>query len=192
MTRRWLSLVAILAIVTASAACDGPRNAPTSSVVAPRAEVVTSNGYTLFTTDVGWEDGEITRSAVIDQNGGKVSFQASSLVVPAGAVTGPTTFRVTFYNAPYMRAQMTAQAADGSLVTTFPVPLTLTLSYARSKTPIPDPSRIAIFWVDNGVVLETQASSVDVQGKKVIARITHFSEYSPGLEPVDSNTTVVQ
>lgn len=193
MTRRWLSLMAVMILGTIAAACDGPRSTASQSVlapkvqaIAPQADGVSANGFILLTTDVGWEDGEITRTALIDQSGGKLNFQASSLVVPPNAVAGPTQFTVTFRNTPYMRAEPTAVDANGQLIRTFPVPLTLTLSYARSKTPIPDVSRLVVLWVDNGVVLEKQVSSVDVQGKKVIARITHFSEYSPGLDALDA------
>lgn len=190
MTRRTLNLVAILALASLAAACDGPRNSMDKSVVSPTIQapapladgVATSTGTVLLTTDLGWEDGEITRSTVIDDKGGRLNFMAGSLTVPAGAVSGPTTFTVSFSNSPYMHAHFAAVGADGTPVSIFPVPLTVTLSYARAKGLPPNLAALAIYWVDNGSVLEKESSAVDVQGKKISAQVTHFTEYTPGWD----------
>ena len=58
-----------------------------------------------------------------------------------------------------------------------------------SKTPVPDPSKLQIYYVQhtfNGMVVEKLATTPDVKGKKLITQVTHFSEYSPGLDALDA------
>ncbi len=178
MTRHGLKAFAVILAVVAAAACDSPKSTATKSVLAPRFDASTAGGYTLFTTDAS---GDQTKSAVIDERGGAIRFQGSVLVVPPNAVSGPTDFTFRLHVQPYMGADLTAVDARGQKVTVFPVPLKLTLSYARAKNQIPDPSKIVILWVENGTVLGQMPSTTDVQGKKVTAEITHFTDYSPAV-----------
>ncbi len=177
MVPQRMRLFALLAVVGLATACDSPNQVATKSIVAPRHDATSSGGYTLMTTDANTDQ---TKTAVIDQSGGFIRFQGSSLIVPANAVTGPTTFTMRLHTQPYMGAELSAVGEDGQLITVFPVPLTLTLSYARAKNQLPtDANSVMVAWVDNGVVLATLPSTADIQGKKVTAQVTHFTEYSP-------------
>ncbi len=185
MVSQRIRLLALLALVGVATACDSPSQTATKSILAPRHDAVTSGGYTLLTTDA---IGDQTKRALIDRTGGSIRFQGSVLIVPANAVRIPTTFTMRLHTQPYMGADLSAVDMFGQRVTIFPVPLTLTLSYARAKDQLPRGSTVLIAWIQNGVVLGTVPSSADVQGKKVTAQITHFSEWGPvfGLMPPDS------
>jgi len=184
MARQRISLFALLAFVGLTAACEGPTTTATRSVLAPRASTSASGGYMLFTSDAA---GDQTKTALIDEHGGSIRFQGSALIVPAGAVSAPTRFTFRLHTQPYMGADLSAVDLNGEAVVTFPLPLTLTISYARARTQIPDPSKIVMLWVENGVVLDQLPSTPDVQGKKVTAQVTHFSDYTPGV-PADPDS----
>ena len=103
--------------------------------------------------------------------------------VPLGAVSQDTRFTLRIRNSPYLAAVLTAvQVSDGTLITTFGAPLTLKLSYAKSITPIPDPQLLNIYWVDSGRILGVQKTIVDRRGQALYTSLSHFSEYSPGLD----------
>ncbi len=176
MVPQRIRLLALLAIVGVAAACDAPNQTATKSILAPRPDEVTSGGYSLMTSDVTSEQ---TKSAVIDARGGHIRFQGSALIVPENAVSRPTTFTMRLHTQPYMGADLTAVDPDGQLVTIFPVPLTLTLSYARAKDQLPNGATVMIAWVENGVIVSTLPSTADIQGKKVTAQVTHFTEFNP-------------
>ncbi len=177
MVSQRMRLVALLAVVGLATACDSPNQIATKSIVGPRHDVATSGGYTLMTTDATSDQ---TKSAIIDETGGFIRFQGSALIVPANAVSGPTTFTMRLHTQPYMGADLSAVDANGLPVTIFPVPLTLTLSYARAKNQLPtDASKVLVAWIENGVILGMLPSAADIQGKKVTAQVTHFSEYGP-------------
>ncbi len=190
MTRHGLKIFAVLLTVVTAAACDSAKNTATKSVLGPRFDASSSGGYTLLTTDA---TGDQQKTEVIDQSGGSIRFQGSVLVVPPNAVSGPTTFTFRLQVQPYMAADLSAVDANGQPVTVFPVPLKLTLSYSRAKNQIPDPSKVVILWVENGIVLGQLPSVPDVQGKKVSADVTHFTQYTPGMEgpaPCDPTTSL--
>ncbi|HEX9109227.1 MAG TPA: hypothetical protein VF832_18395 [Longimicrobiales bacterium] len=191
--RHGLKMFAVILAVVTAAACDSPKGTATRSVLAPRLDATSAGGYTFFTTDA---TGNQTKTAVIDQTGGFIRFQGSVLVVPPNAVSGPTSFTFRLHVQPTMGADLSAVAANGQPVTVFPVPLKLTLSYARAKTQIPDPSKIVILWVENGIVLGQLPSTPDVQGKKVTALVTHFTDYQPAVpgpcDPLTSPTPCEQ
>lgn len=179
MAPQRIRLLALLALVGVATACDGPRNIATKSVLAPRMDA-TSSGYTLMTTDA---TGEQTKTAVIGQTGGFIRFQGSVLIVPPNAVSSPTAFTFRLHTQPFLGAELSAVDLNGQPVTVFPVALTLTLSYARAKNQIPSGSTVLMAWVENGVILGTVPSSADIQGKKVTAQLTHFSEWGPVIQP---------
>ncbi len=199
MKRRMLRLITVLAMAAgAAAACDRPTNPvapPASDPVSPRLSV-TSGGYFVG----GWKllQGSRlalqTRMDVIDARGGKINIGASSLTIPAGAVSGSTLFVFTLQTDPYISAKLVAMAmtgpAQGKLVTTFPKSLTLTISYADANQSVPDPTKVRILWMENGVLLGVQSATPDVQGKKVTTQVTHFTDWQPAIPvPCDPATS---
>ncbi len=191
MRQRWLSLVAVMAgVALASAGCDRPSSSITGPTVAgPQLDYVTG-GYTTGDVILLTASGNATqtRSAVIGIYGGKINFGATSLVVPAGAVKHPTRFTFVLHSQPYISAELSAtDTVTKAVVERFDsVALTLTLSYAGSKTAVPDPTKLRIYYVIEGVVKETLPANADVKGKKLITQVKHFSEYSPGLDALDA------
>ena len=185
MTRHGLRRLAVVTAVLMAAACDSSRNTATKSVLAPRLDGATSRGYTLLTADVNSDQ---TKTVTIDQRGGSIHVQGSALIVPADAVPGPTEFTFRLHTQPYVGADLSAVAAHGQRVTVFPVPLTLTISFARARNQISDPSKIVVLWVENGTVLGRLPSTADVKGKKVMTTVTHFTEYVPSIpDPNDDS-----
>ena len=195
MQRRWLKVLTMVALATgAAAACDRPTSplAPRASgPVSPRLSV-TSGGYFIG----GWKllegshDALQTRINVIDQRGGKLNIGASALIVPAGAVSGPTMFVFTLQTDPYISTKLVAMALSGPgmgrLVTVFAQPLTLTISYAGAKQQVPDPAKARVLWVENGVLLAVQPTSA--QGNKLTTTVTHFTEYVPSIPDPNDDT----
>ncbi len=189
MERRWLKLLTVVAIAAgAASACDRPTAVTAPTGLTPRAGTFTGyyvDGYLLLTAPGA---GAQTKALVLDQNGGKLNLGPNSLVIPYKAVSGPTQFVFTLQSSPYLAAKLSAYEViavgknkwlQGPAVTTFAKALTLTLSYAQSNTPIPDPTQLKIAWIENGKVLEIQQTDVDVKGQKLVAAIRHFSEYGP-------------
>jgi hypothetical protein len=125
---------------------------------------------------------EQATAAVVDQGGYTIRFNGGSLTVPAGAVSAPTVFNVVLRTHPYIAADLTASTLFGRSVSTFPVPLTLTLSYASAGQTVVDPSHISIFWMQNGLLVEREPTTANAAARTVSASITHFSEYSPGVD----------
>lgn len=189
MRRRWIGILAAVGLLAAAPACDRPAgdSSGPAGLVAPRAAVSdftaysTSDGYTLLS---GSTAKETSRSATLTMSGGKLSIGAHQIVIPYGAVSEPTTFTFTMVEQPYMAARLTAvRVSDGALITKFATPLPLKLSYAKSVTPIPDPSKLKIFYLLDGVVQSTMRTTVDIKGQTLYTELNHFSEYSPGLDP---------
>ncbi len=190
MLRR-LSGVLLALSVVALAACERPWDAgslSSGSVVAPRALELTSfnsyktgAGVTLLVGNPSAADE--TQTVLIGQYGGKINFNASALSVPPGAVGEDCYFTFTLKSTPYIAADLTAvKVSDGTPVTTFSAPLTLKLSYSKAITPVPDPRLLKVYWVRDGVVLGVQPTVLDRKGQTLYATLTHFSEYSPGLD----------
>jgi hypothetical protein len=189
MGRRWLSVIAALAI-TATFACDR-----TSSVTAPATDATARpnldlsvtgyrapGGYTLLAGSPA--DAVRSQSAVVGPQGGFIAVGANYLLVPPGAVTEPVVISVAVSGQPYISVNLQARTVvSREPVTQFARALTLRVSYATSQTPIPDPGHLKVFWVADGVVLGAQPTTVDTRTRALYAQLTHFSDYSPGLDP---------
>ncbi len=204
MERRWLKLLTVVAIAAgAASACDRPTALTSPTGLTPRAGTVTGfylDGYMLLTASGGATQ---SKTLVVSPNGGKLNMGPNSLVIPYKAISTPTEFTFTLKSKPYMAAELTAYEVTpignnkwlrGAPVTTFSKALTLTLSYAQSNTPIPDPTQLRIGWIQDGKVLEIQQTDVDVKGQKLVAAIRHFSEWGPvfGVQPTDPTNPVGQ
>lgn len=187
MQRRWIDIFAAATLVLAASACDRPNGAPGSdSLVAPRAATAlntsysTPDGYTLL----AGSGGESQRVVTLTSSGGRLNVGASMLTIPPGAVSEPVTFTFIVVSQPYMAGKFSAvRVRDGALITQFPVPLPLKLSYAKTVTPIPDPTKLKIYYVVDGAVQSSMPTTVDVKGQTLYTELKHFSEYSPGLDP---------
>ncbi len=196
MARHGLKVFAVVAVITAAAACERPAavTSPTSGA-RPRAAATAGSysvdGYQLLSAST---NGSQTKSLIIGPSGARINFGASMLDVPYQAVAGPTRFTFTLQSSPYISVKLTAVAVtsvksqwvDGAAVTTFAKPLTLTLSYANAATSIPDPKQLVMLWMENGTVLQAYSPQVDTKGQKLVIDLTHFTDYTPAIPGPDA------
>jgi hypothetical protein len=130
-----------------------------------------------------------TVSAVVSTSGGRLTLGQHTLVVPAGAVDGPTTFVMT-KSSDALEVSLTATQSLLNDVGSrgFRKPVTLTLSYKNAESVSADESKLRILWLKPDGTQEAQPSTVDVQGRKVTADLSHFSDYGLGDPGLVSST----
>jgi hypothetical protein len=116
-----------------------------------------------------------TVTAVIDEKGGSLSIGGTTLDVPAGAVSGPTTFTVNKPNGELVFDFSATKSTPNDVGSAgFPVPLTLTIDYSKISSDMEAP---AVVWIKpDGHAAELQ-TKVDAANRKMTAEITHFSLY---------------
>jgi hypothetical protein len=116
-----------------------------------------------------------TVTAVIDSRGGSLSIGGTTLDVPAGAVSGPTTFTVNKPNGELVYDFKATRYRDNDVGSTgFRVPLKLTIDYSGVGDQMAAPVIIFINQRGRAVPLRT---SVDAASRKMTAEIRHFSIY---------------
>ncbi len=191
MLRRFSSVLLGLSIL-GLAACERPAGDALlsgESLTAPRAVEVAIpdtaavpfdySNVVLLKGDPSVAEQTLTK---IVYKTGKLAIGAHSLNIWERPLDEPMVFTMTVRQTPYLAVDLKAvKLSDGTPVTQFTVPLYLTVSYAKSTTPIPDARQLDVYYVVNGVPQEATVAVVDKKGQKLLARIWHFSEYSPGL-----------
>ncbi len=197
MGTRWLKLLTVAAIAAGATACSDARApvAPRSAApvtMSPRVTRVghhyTAGGFNLLT---GKGQATVTRLAIIDEQGGTIRNSGSSVEFPAQALAGATLITFTVQSQPYIMTKVYALSLEGptrgTLVTTFPVPVTLTVSYAESNLQVVDPSQLKMGWLEDDVLLGLVPSQVDARAKTLMSNVTHFTEFGPvtGIAPSD-------
>jgi hypothetical protein len=116
-----------------------------------------------------------TVTAVIDQRGGSLSIGGTTLDVPAGAVSGPTTFTVNKPNGELVYDFSATKYRKNDVGSAgFRLPLKLTISYAGVHDQMAYPVIVFINERGRPVPLKT---TVDAAHKKMTAEINHFSIY---------------
>ncbi len=197
MERRWLKVLVAVAIAASAAACSD-RSAPVAPSSAPPSttspRLTTLDGYYYigsFRMINGRGVATQTKLAIMDEHGGKLTIGGSSITFPEQALSGSTLISFTLQSAPYISARVYALSLEGktrgTLVTTFPVALSLVVSYADANQLVANPSQMKVAWLENGVLIGLVPSQVDVQSKKVTAQITHFTEFNPILTDLAPN-----
>ncbi len=194
MERRWLKLLTVVAISAGAAACSdrsapvGPKTVP--SVASTPSPQIRASGGSYYVGNwqllVGHGNTQ-TKIAILDEHGGQIVVGGSSLDVPPNALSGSTLLTFTLQSQPFIQAKLYALSLEGktrgSLVTVFPVALTLKLSYADANQQVANPSALKMAWLENSVMLGLVPSSVDRNGKKLIGSVTHFTEFGPVTGP---------
>jgi hypothetical protein len=116
-----------------------------------------------------------TVTAVIDENGGSLSIGGTTLAIPAGAVSGATTFTVNKPNGELAYDFSATQQTPNDVGSAgFAVPLTLTISYAGVGDRMAAP--VIVYINDRGRVVPL-ATKVNTAGRTMTAEIRHFSIY---------------
>lgn len=176
MTRSWTSrvLLPLLALSILTSSCADPGPAP---LYGPRFNAATAD-YTA----VQGEDGDgMSVSRIIGPEGGSLAAGGHVLVVPAGAVTGPTTFAMRLTDPTAISVELTAtslRSRDTNNVGArgFQQPLALHLSFETATRNV-NPGRLTVAWARSDGGLEVVPSSVDMAEKIVTGQLRHFSGY---------------
>lgn len=177
-------LAATLALLF-SGACDNADRMQTPDINR-NADII------LTTTDphgnvkklVTYKTPPMTETAVelIGKQGGTVSVQGHSLIVPKDAVHEDTWFLMTALGGDTIHVQLTAlKARDLKETKRFHKTVTLNLSYANAE--VDDAAELIVTWLPNG---STKSARVPVPGmvvqsaQIVSAQLKHFSDYALG------------
>ena len=154
----------------------GTRNTPTYDYV--------WGPYQLLTADHGG-GAEISHTRVIGATGGQLALGLHELVVPAGAVSNPTVFRMSKKLGPHIVVDLEAtDHKTGRVVDTFAKPVELRLSYRLLPLNGRDLNRMVIFWLKDGnedgelVPIPTR---IDHKTKQIVGSLMHFSQYAMGM-----------
>lgn len=179
-----LSLMPFLALALALGACEsvgGPDGMMGPEVASPSADWLEVGGDSDVRYRIVREDDAArgTATGIIGSGGGKLSLGGHELLVPAGAVSGPTTFTMTKLD-DELQVRLTATQLTLNDVGSrgFAVPVRLVLNFARAKEEIADPSKLRIFWLKHDGSFETQSTQVDIVGKRAVGYLNHFSDYA--------------
>ena len=197
MNRKWMKFpgLAVAALSLVLWSCDSlsePGAALTGPGEASHTLVTTTkkDGHTVI-KETSPNAGAV--AGVIGEAGGKLVLGQHVLEVPAGAVSGPTTFSMTDLSGEEIKVGLTATKLLTNDVGSagFAKPVRLTLSY-KNATEVPsNESDLKILWVKADGSTEAQPSSVDVQGKRVIGQLSHFSDYAIGFPNTTDSTLEV-
>jgi hypothetical protein len=154
----------------------GTRNSPSYDYVWGPYELVTGDH---------WSETEISHTRVIGANGGQLALGLHELVVPAGAVSNPTVFRMSKKPGPNVVVDLAAQDhKTGRVINTFAQPVELRLSYRFVPLNGRDLNRMVIFWLKDGTEngeLVPVPTRIDHRNKQIVGALTHFSRYAMGM-----------
>ena len=170
---RHLMACTALAVVATGTSCS---DVPVSSPAEMQAVNLLSNVYVVRTVPAASEVAE----EVIDRQGGDIRVGDHVLFVPNGAVLEPTRFTVEVVAGPFVQVSLHAtRVSNGATVSTFPINLRLRLNY-RDAIVLQEGRLSIAYLVDNTTLGRRQKmpSNVDVFGKFVEARLSHFSTYA--------------
>ena len=178
--KKLAGILPLAAVFLALGACED--GGPTQPGLRPAAEegVVYNSSGTRFVvvkendTNVGVVTG------VIGSSGGRLILGKHELNVPRGAVSGPTTFTMTKIDGDHIRVRLTATQLTLNDVGSkgFAVPVTLSLSWENAASLPEDVASLLIAWIRPDGVAVTQSTTVEVQGHRARADLSHFSEYA--------------
>lgn len=137
-----------------------------------------------LTQDVRYES-----KSPINSKGGVFSFGGNTLVIQRNSVLGPTLFSATIRAGEEIRIDLRAWEPNGTPVTTFKIPVKLTLDLSGVAENLGDDIRkvVIVFHKPDGT-LEIMPSSADPRTNSVTALLNHFSDYSPGWSRTDIAT----
>lgn len=192
MHRRTMRFPVVLAFALGLflSACDSADRItePAAEAPAPQATIVTGpdgQEYTLLRARP-LLSGPLQVTNLISLSGGSLTLLGHTLVVPRGAVTGPTLFTMIIGLNGYVEVHLEALGYSllGGLLNLggdgFRKPVRVTLSYANA-TNVGDPNDLVIvhlpgWWGYDRA--EPVPSTVDPVRKTVTAELDHFSRYA--------------
>lgn len=182
MARNVISRLALSAVF-AVAAVTGCEN--TGALVAPESSAPAGLASSSTSSSGGWQVVDDSTSAtggvsvVIGVEGGELALGKQRLIVPAGAVDAPTTFRMKKGDS-RLKVTLTATRETTNDVGSagFAKPLTLIFGYGNAAALPGDPSNITVVWLKADGTAEPQPTVVDTEAKTVSGQIDHFTDYA--------------
>ena len=154
----------------------GTRNDPSYDYTAGQYQLVSGTN---------WSNIQINSSRVIGPAGGQLTLGLHELVIPEGAVSKPTVFRMSKQLGPHILVDLEAvDQKSGQELDSFDRPVELRLSYRFVPINGADLNRMVILWLKEG---STTGELVPVptrlvrQTKHVVGSLTHFSRYAMGM-----------
>ena len=186
-SRQWLRSVGlgVLAVTLAFGACDRQDGGTVRGILEPQFQ---ANGTVQARPEKVRENSGRAHAAreagrMIGRDGGVIEFRDHRLVVPAGAVDGPTLFRIAQVQDGVIEVELKAlQVKAGGKQTDrgaagFARPITLELSYSAAEN-VADAGKLAIGWVRDDGTIQVLPSTVDRGTRMVRAQLNHFSKYA--------------
>lgn len=172
---RLLALPAVLLV--AACAVDAPSAPATVSAagtlpLAAKSSPAVTGTLLACPTDVGVEG-----SATIGRDGGTLTVDGYSLVVPAGAVPRETEFRIS---APASQVLEVEISADKRKDYKFKAPVTVTLSYARCADSALPADALTAWWIDAATKskLGEMPATDDRAARTITFSTDHLSGYA--------------
>jgi hypothetical protein len=164
-------------------ACD-VQDALAPSELKPSYDTYNFGSYELVTGST-WHSTRISNQRVFGKQGGRLTLGLHALVVPKGAVTRPTVFRMTTTFGPQIRVDLTAVDEEtGAAVAGFSEPVELWLSYRFVRMSNADLQRVVVLWLkegsENGELVPVP-TRLERRTKHVVGSLTHFSQYAMGM-----------
>ena len=138
------------------------------------------NGYTVVRET---EESVGSVQAVIGSAGGMLALGKHLLLVPEGAVTSPTTFRITKQDGDHVRLHLSASRYGDNDVGTrgFLKPVRLMLSYeGAANLSQADIDEMRVMYIRPDQKIEPLPSLVNYYDRWVGSDLRHFSEYGIG------------
>jgi len=119
-----------------------------------------------------------TVTGIIGEAGGRLVLGRHELQVPAGAVSGPTTFSMTKLDAGALKFDLNATQLLPNDVGSrgFAVPVKLVIDFGRAIN-VADAANLQVVWVKPLGGFEAQPTQIDIAGKRAVGSLTHFSDY---------------
>lgn len=174
-----MGLALTLASVAVIAGCDRG-NVSSPELTAPRAPVATPGISMMRAAQPGQQKVAVQ---MIGAQGGTIELDGRRLIVPAGAVSTPTLFKVTISSDQFVRVELKATRRnhkgndDDVGGQGFARPIRLEFSYTLASG-VTDPSKLGIAWVREDGTMVRLPSVVNTGKKTVSSDLEHFSGYA--------------
>jgi hypothetical protein len=187
-SNRWLrpGRFAALALALTFGACDSNSGSTPQGLLEPQFNVEEAGRKTpdkVREKRNHERSGELSVSRVIGRNGGSIDFRGHRLVVPAGAVEGPTVFQVAQVQEGIIEVDLQALQLKSNGTSSdrgragFAKQIVLELSFGDAEG-VSTVDRLAIGWVREDGSIQLLPSVVDAGARVVRAQLDHFSKYA--------------
>jgi hypothetical protein len=175
----WIRRAVLVLAAAGLAACADSAD-PAGRLLQPEAPALAKGGHKALQKVAG-DAGDFTVSALINRQGGTLSYGGYTLVVPQNSVRHPTVFTLHALATGYLEVELTATSTGSKEPNDqgrqgFSVPVRLTIPVGTPEEGV----EYVVAWVRPDGVLEAMPSTLD--GSSVTGRLTHFSQYTAATD----------